>query len=274
MNNNPLKQYFRRPAVYLRLPSKRNMYPQGVIDYPESEELPVYPMTAIDEITVKTPDALFNGTAVADIIKSCVPNIKNPWEILSVDLDAVLVSIRAASNGDKIEIETTCPSCKEESKYDISLVNLLSRLKLGDYEAELQINDLFIKFKPLTYAELNQASLKQFELQRAFSAIAQLDDVDEKLNRSKEALKIITEMTMDFLTKAIEYIRAPTGTVGEYEFIRDFMANCDKNVYSKIKDHHTTLKDDSSIKPIPVTCINCTHEYEQPFVINYSDFFE
>lgn len=274
MNNNPLKQYFRRPAVYLRLPSKRNMYPQGVIDYPESEELPVFPMTAIDEITVKTPDALFNGTAVVEIIKSCVPNIKNPWEILSVDLDAVLVSIRAASNGDKIEIETTCPSCKEESKYDISLVSLLSRLKLGDYDKELQINDLYIKFKPLTYAELNQASIKQFELQRAFASITQIEDVDEKLNRSREALKVITEMTMDFLAKTIAYIRTPNGVVSEYEFIRDFMANCDKNVYSKIKDYHTELKDDSSIKPIPVECIHCTHEYEQPFVINYSDFFE
>jgi hypothetical protein len=50
---NPLKQYFRRPAIYLRLPSNGKFYSQGAIDLPDNKEIPVYPMTAIDEITTK-----------------------------------------------------------------------------------------------------------------------------------------------------------------------------------------------------------------------------
>ena len=68
MSDNPLKQYFRRPAVYLKLPSGGLGYPEGTIDMPDTGELPVYPMTAIDEITSRTPDALFNGTAVVEVI--------------------------------------------------------------------------------------------------------------------------------------------------------------------------------------------------------------
>ena len=64
MENNPLRQYFRRPAVHVKLPSGGLDYPEGVIDMPPSGELPVYPMTAIDEITARTPDALYNGVAV------------------------------------------------------------------------------------------------------------------------------------------------------------------------------------------------------------------
>ena len=79
MDNNPLKQYFRRPSVYMKLPSNGQGYPEGSLEMPENGELPVYPMTAIDEITARTPDALFNGTAVAELITSCVPNIKDPW---------------------------------------------------------------------------------------------------------------------------------------------------------------------------------------------------
>ena len=94
IQNNPLKQYFRRPAIYLKLPSGGKMYQPGVVNIPESGELAVYPMTAIDEISAKTPDALYNGTAMADIIKSCIPDIKDPWSINSVDLDAVLIAIR------------------------------------------------------------------------------------------------------------------------------------------------------------------------------------
>ncbi len=69
MNNNPLKQYFRRPAVYMKLPSAGKDYEPGVIDMPETGELPVYPMTAIDEITTRTPDALFNGTALVELVR-------------------------------------------------------------------------------------------------------------------------------------------------------------------------------------------------------------
>ena len=61
---NPLQQYFRRPAIYLRLPSEGNGYPEGSINLPDNGEVPVYPMTTIDEITSRTPDALFNGTVV------------------------------------------------------------------------------------------------------------------------------------------------------------------------------------------------------------------
>ena len=104
---NPLRQYFRRPALYLTLPSRGKFYPEGALEMPENGELAVYPMTAIDEITSKTPDALFNGNAVPEIIKSCVPGIKDPWAVPSVDMDAILVAIRAATNGNDLEISMT-----------------------------------------------------------------------------------------------------------------------------------------------------------------------
>ena len=101
---NPLKQYFRRPGLYLKLPSGGSGYTPADLVLPENGELPVYPMTAIDEITAKTPDALYNGVAITEIIKSCVPNILDPWKITSVDLDAVLIAIRAATSGGEMEL--------------------------------------------------------------------------------------------------------------------------------------------------------------------------
>ena len=54
MSNNPLTQYFRQPAVYVKLPSGGKYYSEGSIVMPANQELPVYPMTAIDEIAYKT----------------------------------------------------------------------------------------------------------------------------------------------------------------------------------------------------------------------------
>jgi len=273
INNNPLRQYFRRPAVHLRLPSKGKYYADHVIDMPPTGELPVYPMTAIDEITVKTPDALFNGSAIPELIKSCIPDIKDPWSINNVDLDAVLISIKAATGSGEMDLDTVCPACEEESKYGVSLVGMLTQLKDGDYDKEFAINDLCIKFRPITYKEMNSASINQFEIQKVFNSVEQLTDDREKSEKIKTAIMLITELTMQLLANAIEYISTPTTRVDENEYILDFLQNCDKDSYTKIKDYHAKLKEDTTIKPLQLTCTSCSHKYEQPFTLNTADFF-
>ena len=140
--DNPLKQYFRRPALFISLPSKGKYYPPGSLENTDSCELPVFPMTAIDEITAKTPDALFNGSAVVDIIKSCIPNIKDPWSIPVMDLDPLLISIRAATNSNEMDVNSICPSCNEEGKYSVNLIGLLNNLDSGNYDDVVNIDEL------------------------------------------------------------------------------------------------------------------------------------
>ena len=273
INQNPLKQYFRRPAVYVRLPSNGKYYAPGVVNIPENGELPVYPMTAIDDITLRTPDALFNGTAMAEVMKSCIPNIIDPWAINNIDLDAILIAIRSASGDSNLEIESTCPACKEGSTYGVDLIAILSQLKSADYTSELQINDLKIKFRPLNYKEMNQASVGQFETQRAFAMLEQIQDEEERNLKSKEALHNVTELTMKLLSNAMEYVSTPTIQVTEKEYILDFLRNCDKTAYTNIRDHLSSLRSSTEIKPLKIKCVHCEHNYDQPFTLNTSDFF-
>jgi len=273
MNINPLKQYFRRPAVYIKLPSGGKDYSTDIITLPESGELPVYPMTAIDEITTKTPDALFNGTAVVDLIKSCVPDIIDPWRISSTDLDAILLAIKAASGNQNLELESTCPNCKEYSTYSIDLVAILSTLKAPDYSTPLELGELKIKFGPLTYKEVNEASLTQFEIKKILNSVETVKDVKEKNLKTQEALVKITEITMSVIARTVDYIETPNTQVETYEHILEFLANCDKNNYVAIRDYHSKLKSSTELKPLEVKCPSCNHEYKQPFTINASDFF-
>jgi hypothetical protein len=273
MNDNPLKQYFRRPSVYLKLPSGGKGYPPGVIEETETGELPVYPMTAIDEITTKTPDALFNGTAVAEVVKSCIPNIKDPWQISSVDLDAVLIAIRAASGGNDFEIDSVCPKCSNEGKYGLNLAGVLSTLKAADYSQELVVGDLSFKFRPLTYKEVNEAGIAQFEVQKLFEAITRAETDQERAKLGEVALKGITDLTMRLVSKAIEYIKTPGTVVSEKEYIYDFLQNCDKNIYIQVRDYNGKLKATTEMKPLDIKCVECGNEYSQPFTLNTSDFF-
>jgi hypothetical protein len=270
--NNPLKQYFRRPSIYLKLPSGGVGYPPGALNKTETGELPIYPMTAIDEITSKTPDALFNGNAIVEIIKSCVPDIKDPWSIPSTDLDAILIAIRSAAQGNEMEIESECTSCKEVASYAINLISMLQTMKPGNYTEELLVGDLFIKFRPLMYREMNQAAMAQFEIQKMFSTMDELPE-EERTKKTQDAIVKITEVTMAVLAQTIEYVKTPNLSVSETNYILDFLQNCDKNVYVEIRDHHAKLKDSAQVKPQKIKCVHCQHEYEQSIVINVTDFF-
>jgi len=274
MNTNPLKQYFRRPAIYLKLPSEGKYYPEGAIDLPDNKEVPVYPMTAIDEITSKTPDALFNGIAVTEIIKSCVPNIKEPWAIPAMDLDAILIAIRAATNGNMLDVESACPACKEESSYNINLVGLLSNLGKGEYDKVVTLNDLSIKFNPLSYKKVNEINLAQFEIEKIIRNLENITNDDERLRISSQTMKRLNELSMALITEAIESIATPSAIVTEKEHIIDFLRNCDKNSFDVLKNTAVKLRESSQLKPLKVTCIHCQHEYDQTLTLNVSDFFE
>jgi hypothetical protein len=273
MENNPLRQYFRRPSVYLKLPSGGKGYAEDVLEATSTGELPVYPMTAIDEISARTPDALFNGTTVADLIKSCIPSIKDPWKISSDDLDAILIAIRAASGGENLDIESICPSCQEKNNYSVNLMGLLSTVTPGDYDQVLELGNVKIKLKPLTYKDMNAGALKQFELQRYFMEIEAEEDGEKKNQMGIEALEKVTLTTMDLICQTIEYIEIPDERVDNQEFINEFIKNCDRNTFTAIRDFNAELKKNTEIKPVHTKCPSCEHEYDQPITLNPTDFF-
>lgn len=273
MQNNPLKQFFRRPAVYLKLPSQGKNYEPGSIEIPENGEIPVFPMTAIDEISLKTPDALFNGVALVDLIKSCIPAIKDPWKLNSNDLDAVLIAIKAASGEQILDIETKCPKCEAALTYGLNLLNVLSSLKYGDYDQLLEINELKIKFRPLTYKQMSQSILSQFELQKKYADVASLKTEEEINMKTISGLKEITALTIDILCDTIEYIESPNTRVEDVNFIKDFLNNCDSTTYIAIRDFNAKLKVSTQIKPLDVSCNDCGHNFNVEYTLNPADFF-
>ena len=103
LSNNPLAKHFRQPVLYLKLPSGGKWYPEGSLDLPVTGEIPVFAMTARDEITFKTPDALMNGSSTVQVIESCCPSIKDAWKMPAVDLDPVLIALRLATYGKELE---------------------------------------------------------------------------------------------------------------------------------------------------------------------------
>jgi len=272
---NPLAKYFRQPAIYITLPSKGKFYPVNSINIPPSGELPVFPMTAMDEIYARTPDSLFNGTSIVDVVKSCIPDIGDPWSIPSIDLNAILAAIRLASYGAEMEISTQCPACTERSDFTVDLRTVLDNIGSPNYDSPLTIGDLTFYFGPTTYKQQTEIALEQFESQKIIEVVNSMEmDDAARAEQIGKAYRRIADITVSTVTKTIRAVKTPDAMVSEYAHIRGFLDNCTKDIWVAVRDYSIDLRNQSEIKPLNITCPNCQHQYEQSFTINMSNFFE
>jgi hypothetical protein len=277
---NPLKKYFRQPKVYITLPSKGQFYPQGSIDYPENGELPVYAMTAKDELIMKTPDALLNGQATVDVVQSCVPNIKDAWKMPAIDLDAVLVAIRVATYGEELEITSRVPKIGDERTYAVDLRKILNRLVTVEYNDTVKLQDMTVKIRPLTYREFTSTSIKTFEEQRIFKIVNDTSISDEeKLLKFNESFKKLTNITIDTLNYCIDKIVVDDNEVTDRHHIKEFVDNADKNFYTFITEHLNEERKKFQIEPLKVASSDedvergAPKEFEIPITFDQSNFF-
>ncbi len=272
--SNPLSQYFRQPSIYIKLPSQGQNYPAGTLVMPANGELPVYPMTAIDEITYRTPDALFNGQATVNVIQSCVPNIKDAWAVPSIDLDTILIAIRIASYGHDMEFATTCPACNDTTERTIDLRTMLDALRAPDYAAHVSHGDLSIYFRPLNYKNLNDNSALQYEQQKLLQVIpdSTISEAD-KMTALTQAFKSLTEITIRSLAISITAIKTPQALVSEPAHIEEFLKNCERDLFNQIRDHVLRLREQSELQPLKLECTACNHQYQQALTLDMASFF-
>ena len=159
---NPLMKHIRQPKIYIKLPSGGKYWPDGAVEIPETGELPVLPMTARDEITFKTPDALINGQATVDVIQSCIPSIKNAWEIPSIDLDVILIAIRRASYGDTLEMSHKIPGTDIQKDYGLDLVGIYVILQ-NTLKIHSRLTDLLFRSNQFRTRSLQRMLLERLK---------------------------------------------------------------------------------------------------------------
>lgn len=271
---NPLAGWYRQPKLYVRLPSKGKFYPHGALDHSANEEYAVYAMTAKDELMFKTPDALLTGQSTVEVIKSCVPSILDPWTMPSIDLDFLLIAIRIATYGDKMEVGCNCPKCNAENSYEIALSPWLENFHNFVYEDSIKLDPLTINIRPYTYKEMTRLSIKGLEQQKIFQIVNDENMTDEeKLDRFGQSFVKITELTVDVIADCITSIETPNGSTSDKAQIKDFINNCEKDVFEKISKHVTDIKERIELKASNVKCGECESEFELPITMDQSNFF-
>lgn len=159
---NPLLSKVELPGSTFSLPSCGIFYNNGELrEDVVMGEVHVHPMSAFDEILMKTPDALFSGEAVHKVFLRCIPQILKPTELLAKDVDFLLVCLRQVSFGNTMDVKYThdCENAKS-NQYSINITTLLRNSKKldptkvsGTYTTKLA-NDQIVELHPTRFKDV------------------------------------------------------------------------------------------------------------------------
>lgn len=280
MSNNPLQRYFRRPALWVKLPTLGKWYTNGEVTFNERQEVQVYGITAIDEIMLNTPDALFNGHALETVIHSCIPEVHDVKRLSQPDLDALFLGIKSATNNGKHEITRTCAACKHENTFDIQCNHLLDNMTYIE-ESDTVINvdgDIIVHIKPYDFEMRSLLIQHQLEERKALTIIEQnitdnnLEKADQFARSLEKMSRLSFRLIADSIT-AIEILGKERQFVDNKDHITEWMTNVNKSTTDAIVAAVTALNDVGPPKSTPAQCVNCGHTWDETLTFDPALFF-
>lgn len=276
---NPLTQYFRVPKLYVKLPSECRYYESNDVELSMTGEVAIYPLTALDQLLLRTPDALLNGESLTKVVKSCVPGIKDPKNLVEPDINAILLGIKVATTGTNMELDLSCPKCSHENHYEIDLTPILETATPTPNDDTVEYNDsLIVHLRPYNFVQRNLTLLNEMTYNNAIRLL-QANSESEDPKRIEEASLTIDSMsrrTFSIIAQSIRCItiKSQGEQVTDRGFIEEFLAGITKEqsdvIINKIKQLNQ-----SGIDPThKFQCISCSHTWDQNIDFDPTSFFE
>jgi len=281
-NTNPLGQYYRQPQIYIKLPSGGRYYPKEVYTPTETGEIPILPMTAKDEMAFKTPDAMINGQSTVDVIKSCVPNLLDPWKMVNYDTDAVLLAIRIATYGETMDITFRVPGTEEDQQHSMNLPALLEDLgKLKIADSTTTSKGFKVDIQPLDYKTLTKIQIARFEQQKMYGTIDSSSMTEEqKQTAFAKSFETLNMVNFSLLIDSIKSITTPKGdTVSDRAQIIEFCDKADTKTITEIQEKLSGLRLQAQIPPLKIKTSEeqikkgAPASFEVPVTFDNSNFF-
>jgi hypothetical protein len=273
MAQNPLQQFFRQPKIYVSLPSHGVYNKPGTISG-DAERIAVYGMTGMDEIIMKTPDALLTGESTVKVIQSCCPSIIDGWDVNLLDVEMLLTAIRIATFGNEISVTNVCGECQTVNNYDINLNNVIDYFSNCQYENTLVLQDLKITTRPLNYKQSSDFALRNFEMQQKLKQLEMVTTNDERKQAMDNLLADLAQTRNEVFSLGIESIDTGSTVVTERAFIKEWVDNVDASVMNAVVNHIEKNRDAWSAPKQHVKCESCNHEEDIYIDLDQANFFE
>jgi hypothetical protein len=173
-----------------------------------------------------------------------------------------------------MDFGTKCPKCGHECEHTVDLRSVLDRIRSPDYKKSLQAGDMEIYFRPMSYKNINDNNSMQYENQKLLQILPDSEvPEDDKITALGAAFNRITEITVRALAQSIAAVKTPQALVTESDFVEEFLKQCDRTLFNRIRDYILALKEQAEMPPMNLTCPECKNEYEQTVTLDMSSFF-
>jgi hypothetical protein len=278
MTTNTLIAAYKKPAVYVALPSMGKWYdpkPKLSVD----DELAIYPMSAKDELITKTPDALFNGEATVALIGSCCPDIPNPRQMPINDLLVVLLGIRQASYGQEISVDIKCTECDHVNQMAVDSNVLLSRVTVNETDPNIKLENGFkIKVKPYNIEDRTRLQIQQVKQQQVVANLMQAEQSGEASNSEQfgKAFVDIAELTVQLVSNCVLSVQTPEESSEEVtnpETIYEWVKTITRKDYDTIRERVESLSENNLNTEMEAKCLECGKDYKTNIELDIAAFF-
>lgn len=262
---NPLLAKTKLPGKILKLPSGGFFY-KDEIDPDCDAEVEVKPMSAIAEIAIKSPELLYSGRAIEQVIRECVPQVNKPLNLYSKDIDAILCFLRIVTYGKDLEIiaSHTCSGAQNHN-YIVDLDKMIGAITYLDpttfeanYTATLD-NGQVVHLRPLTMG----AVLRM--LQTAKDTVPKLMDGTPS-DADAESLQKYLISNMLTIIRDVDGI---TDVKMIDEWIRTLTTKHVTQIYAKFTSAEHWGVDTTS----EFVCLDCKEKFTVEIPINPTNFF-
>lgn len=284
--NNPIIKLFQNKTFHVTLPSKgrSEYYPSG-ITLAADGELAIYPMTIQNELRLKSPDFLFSGDALIDVLATCTPTIANPQEIPSCDLDVIMLGIRHITYGNIAEISVDCTECKTNGVYEIKIDDLInSQLPVEENNKIIlptndeTIKEIEVSLRPSSLANKIKEQIRQFKIANAQQIFENDDQENTATDEQKKEIytNLITELEtsiVDIMVDNILKINIADKTITDKEIIKEWINTIETVSYHKLQNKINELNTCNLDDTKTIQCGNCQTEFETPIILNPMNFF-
>ena len=275
--HNPLSSLFRRKDIFVTLPSNGRWYKSG-INLSIDGDLGVMPMTVKDELYLKSPDAIFNGDAVVQMIRSCAPDIQDPLDVPACDLDPIIIGIKAASEK-TLSVQVKCPNCSKESNHSIDLLQMLSLTKpLSESDTVSLYDDtVIVTVKPYSLATQIKQNIQSYhhtQLERLLND-PKIDEERRKAEFAK-SLKAAIELSFETVVDNIVsvHIKNQDVIVNDRKHIIEWVDKADRTAHKALAERIKSLSVSLINNEVEVEC-GCQEnkKFKTRLDLNPLDFF-
>jgi len=270
-----LQDFYSHKEIYIKLPTEGKWYTSQT-NLNDQNEIGVLPMSFKDEMLLNIPDSVYNGESLFEILKSILPDMENPYEILMPDVDIVLLASRINSNDGEMSVDAKCTHCGTQEQYSIKIINILNQIKpIEPIELELS-NGLIVSFKPNSLRSVTTNQIKITEMSSILSTFNKDDDKETQHKLFSESLEKTAAANLVLIADTIEYVLLPSGDkITDLQAILDWISNSDSNTVKKLQTMSNQINENGLNKNFKFECSNeeCGKEFNSPVEFNPTFFF-